>query len=348
MKSKPSPLVSYAQNGEDVVLARALLPWKNKGFWVDCGAGHPKYDSVTKLFSQFGWTGINIEPLDDEFTLLKQDRPKDENIQCLLGVQEGIGFIYGGPAENRGSSTTDPLLVDRYAKEFGQTFKKFEVPVRRLDAILREKARPTIDFLKIDVEGAEEAVLRGINLKEFHPRILIIEATRPNSTDLCYDTWEPLVLDSGYLFAFFDGLNRYYVNKNDKELLAPLAIPANTLDDYKTFVQLGTEKHNNHLTESNLALNIYVESLTKSIEEKDLYVESLTKSIEEKDLLLADQLQKVINIENRLVTLKLANEALENQLVMLHDVERQLNTIRSYKIFQFLSFSKKLLRRLIH
>lgn len=348
MPSKPSPLISYAQNGEDVVLSRALRPWENKGFWVDCGAGHPKFDSVTKLFSQFGWTGINIEPLDDEFILLRQDRPEDENIRCLLGAQEGVGAIYAGPAENRGSSTTDPQLVDRYATEFGQTFQKFEVPVHRLDAILREKVRPTIDFLKIDVEGAEEAVLRGMDLQEFHPRILIIEATRPNSTDLSYATWEPLVLDSGYLFAFFDGLNRYYVNKNDKDLLAPLSIPANVLDDYKTFVQLDTEKHNNQLSELNLALNIYAESLRDTIKEKDFSVTSLSNSIKDKNLLFADQLQKVIDIENCSVILKLANEALENQLVMLHDVERQLYTIRSYKIFQFLSFSKKLLRRLIH
>ena len=334
MPSKPSPLVSYAQNGEDIILARALLPWKNKGFWVDCGAGHPEYDSVTKLFSQFGWTGINIEPLDEEFMLLTQNRPLDENIQCLLGAQEGVGAIYAGPAENRGSSTTDPHLVDRYATEFGQTFQKFEVPVRRLDAILREKVRPTIDFLKIDVEGAEEAVLRGMDLQEFHPRILIIEATRPNSTDLSHEAWEPLVLDSGYLFAFFDGLNRYYINQNDKDILGLLAIPANILDDYKTFAQFDTEQHNNQLS------NV--------IGGKDLYAESLSNAIREKDLLLADQLQMVIDIKNRLVILKTANGALENQLVLLHDAERQLATIRSYKLFKFLSFSKKLVRRLIH
>ncbi|MEY5151517.1 MAG: hypothetical protein RLZZ551_66, partial [Actinomycetota bacterium] len=102
MSSRPSPLISYAQNGEDIVLARALKPWEKRGFWVDCGAAHPKYDSVTKLFSQFGWTGINIEPLVEEFKLLIEDRPNDHNVQCLLGSQSGVGSIFAGPSENRG------------------------------------------------------------------------------------------------------------------------------------------------------------------------------------------------------------------------------------------------------
>ena len=345
MSSRPSPLISYAQNGEDVVLARALTPWDKKGFWVDCGAGHPKYDSVTKLFSQFGWTGINIEPLDEEFMLLTQDRPLDENIQCLLGAQEGVGAIYAGPPENRGSSTSDPLLADRYATEFGQTFQKFEVPVRRLDAILREKARPTIDFLKIDVEGAEEAVLRGIDLQEFHPRILIIEATQPNSTVLSHEVWEPLVLDSGYLFAFFDGLNRYYVNQNDKDILGPLAIPANILDDYKTFVQFNREKHNNQQNATIEEKDIYVKSLQATIEEKDIYAKSLQATIEEKKLLLADQQQKINEVADRFIILQKANESLEKQLIKLHDVERQLATIRSYRLFKILAMTKRILRK---
>ena len=360
MTSKPSPLISYAQNGEDIVLARALNPWEKKGFWVDCGAGHPKYDSVTKLFSQFGWTGINIEPLDQEFLLLTQDRPQDENIQCLLGAKEGVGIIFAGPAENRGSSTSDPLLVDRYATEFSQTFQKFEVPMRRLDDILREKDRPNIDFLKIDVEGAEEEVLKGIDLREFNPRVLVIESTQPNSTEPSFAHWEKRVLSSGYRFALFDGLNRYYVHENELVLLRHLSIPFNILDDYKTIVHLEMENHSCNLNESNKASILYAESLASALEEKEVYAESLASALGEKevyaeslasalgekDLLIADQKQQVIDVEIHLVTLKKAIGGLEEQLVILHDVKRQLNTIRSYKLFRLLSLIRKVLRKI--
>ena len=352
MSNRPSPLISYAQNGEDVVLARALKPWERKGFWVDCGAGHPKYDSVTKLFSQFGWTGINIEPLDEEFTLLTQDRPLDVNIQCLLGEQEGIGSIFAGPAENRGSSTTDPKLVERYAKDFGQTFHESQVPVRTLRDILRDEQFPAIDFLKIDVEGAELEVLRGIDLAEFKPKILVIEATEPNSNQLAHELWEDRVLGSGYVCALFDGLNRFYVKETESELLNMLLAPANVLDDFKSILQLeleqGTSSAQNTINayvEQFSSAQRYAESLQTELVQKERYAESLQTEQQKHDLKIADYQQKVIDAEARNIILKTANEALENQLIKLHDVERQLATIRSYKLFKLLSLAKKVLRK---
>lgn len=338
MSIKPSPLISYAQNGEDIVLARALKPWDAKGFWVDCGAGHPKYDSVTKLFSQFGWTGINIEPLTDEFMLLTQDRPLDENIQCLLGAKSGTGTIFAVPAENRGSSTTDPLLVARYAKEFGQTFHETQVPIRTLTDVLRAKQFPAIDFLKIDVEGAELEVLSGIDLSEFNPRILLIEATQPNSTELVFEHWEDRVLSSGYVCALFDGLNRFYVKENNSDLLKLLAVPANVLDDFKTITQfelsqIATAAHN--------TITYHIEQIHSAQQ----YAASLSSELQNYELKISDHQQHVVDAEARNLILKTANEALEKRLIKLRDVERQLATIRSYKIFKLLSLAKKILRK---
>ena len=38
--------VSYAQNYEDVVLARAFHPDRESGFWIDVGAGDPVSESL--------------------------------------------------------------------------------------------------------------------------------------------------------------------------------------------------------------------------------------------------------------------------------------------------------------
>src|SRR5688572_4513997 len=54
------PLItSFAQNGEDVRLWR-IFANQGPGFYVDVGAGDPTADSVTRLFYDSGWTGINI------------------------------------------------------------------------------------------------------------------------------------------------------------------------------------------------------------------------------------------------------------------------------------------------
>ena len=270
--------------------------------------------------------------------LLTQDRPLDENIQCLLGEQEGVGSIFAGPSENRGSSTIDPKLVERYAEDFGQTFQETRVPVRRLDEILRSTSCPIIDFLKIDVEGAELSVLRGIDLIEFNPKVLVIAATRPNSTEISFLQWEDRIISSGYVCALFDGLNRFYVKKSDSELLDLILAPANVLDDFETILkfelrQAATSIHN--------SIANYVEQFRSAQQ----YAGSLEIELRKHKLDIANHKQQVIDAEARNIILKKANQALENQLIEMNDVERQLETIRSYKLFKMLSLGKKVLRK---
>ncbi|MDT9694257.1 hypothetical protein Q5762_39180, partial [Streptomyces sp. P9(2023)] len=72
-------IVSYAQNFEDVMLWRALGHIEN-GFYVDIGAQHPTIDSVSKAFYERGWSGINVEPVDEYITLLQAERGRDINL----------------------------------------------------------------------------------------------------------------------------------------------------------------------------------------------------------------------------------------------------------------------------
>jgi len=51
--------IYYAQNFEDVMLWRALKHIKN-GFYIDIGAWDPVIDSVSNLFYENGWRGINV------------------------------------------------------------------------------------------------------------------------------------------------------------------------------------------------------------------------------------------------------------------------------------------------
>jgi FkbM family methyltransferase len=226
-----SPFVSYAQNHEDVVLARALRPDRRIGSWIDVGAGDPVTDSVTAAFSERGWSGINVEPLPAEHAALCAQRPADNNLPVALGREPGSTKLYEGPASNRGSSTTVPELAEAYI-ESGEEFTPIDVPVRTLAEITMQSAIGEVDFLKIDVEGAEADVLAGADWSSFRPRIVVVEATIPNTAIPNHEAWEGILLDVGYEFALFDGLNRFYVHANEPDLRDVVATPANVLDDY--------------------------------------------------------------------------------------------------------------------
>ena len=50
---------SYAQNFEDVIIMRCFKDVE-EGFYIDVGAQDPESDSVTRVFYERGWSGINI------------------------------------------------------------------------------------------------------------------------------------------------------------------------------------------------------------------------------------------------------------------------------------------------
>lgn len=220
------PFITYAQNGEDVLLWRALKDVQN-GFYIDVGAQDPVSESVTKAFYERGWHGINIEPVPHWHERLVQDRPHDINLRIAVSNQPGTIKLY--EVEGTGLSTSDADFADRH-KSAGYTLSEHVVECVTLDQICADRQVETVHFLKIDCEGCEKAVLEGISLTDTRPWIILIEATEPNSTAPTWDQWEKLLTDRGYGFVFFDGLNRFYVADEHPELVPAFDSPVNVFD----------------------------------------------------------------------------------------------------------------------
>lgn len=224
-------LVSYAQNGEDVVLARAF-PGRDRGFYVDVGASDPDVDSVTRHFYDRGWCGINVEPAALTLDALRAARPRDVNLGVGVSTRPGERVFHELPREMTGCSTFSDELADGY-RQHGWETRSRTVDVTTLAALCEQYATyETIDFLKIDVEGGEADVLAGADFERFRPRVLIVEATQPGTRIPSHHAWEPLVINARYRLALFDGLNRFYAREEDEELVKLLSAPANVLDDY--------------------------------------------------------------------------------------------------------------------
>ncbi|OON60753.1 methyltransferase FkbM [Massilia sp. KIM] len=221
--------ISYAQNFEDVLLWRALGHVGN-GFYIDVGANDPVEHSVTKAFYDAGWRGISIEPLPAFHQAFLEQRPRDVNLAIAAGAEDGELTLYDVPAV-RGWASPDAAVAELHRSE-GHTVAELKVPVRTLNTVCEEHVQGEIHFLKIDVEGFEGEVLRGLDLRRWRPWILVIEATLPNSRETVHERWEHLVTPHGYRFAWFDGLNRYYVAEEHPELLASLQVQPNVFDAF--------------------------------------------------------------------------------------------------------------------
>ncbi|MEP6941978.1 MAG: FkbM family methyltransferase [Betaproteobacteria bacterium] len=220
--------VSHAQNYEDVMLWRALKDVRN-GRYIDVGAQDPDVDSVTRAFYDRGWSGINIEPVAKYHDLLAKCRPRDVNLLAALGGAAAELPFFEIP--DSGLSTLDPDIADRH-RAAGRIVTTRQVRQRTLDDVWREHVVGDVHFLKIDAEGSETDVLRGISFAEHRPWIVLVEAVAPLSQTPKHQGWEFVLTDAGYTFAYFDGLNRFYVSPDKPELRDHFRVPPNFFDDF--------------------------------------------------------------------------------------------------------------------
>src|SRR5947208_10141555 len=98
------PMLSYAQNAEDVVLERVFADLE-EGFYVDVGASAPVDDSVTFHFYDRGWRGVNVEPDPQDYEQLAALRPRDANLRAAVG--SGVEPLAFYPSPVRGHGTVD-------------------------------------------------------------------------------------------------------------------------------------------------------------------------------------------------------------------------------------------------
>lgn len=247
--------MTYAQNREDIFLW-ALLGHRTKGFYVDVGSHDPEFHSVTKLFYDRGWHGINIEADPELNKTFAKARPRDVNLNVGISNEEGELHFRRYP-HHSGLSTFSEGIMKLHEKE-GIPHEDMTIPTRPLKEILEEYKVGSIDFLKIDVEGFEVEVIEGSDWEKYRPSVLVIEAT-------VRDRLMPLLKKIGYKLEFFDGLNNYYL---DTKATEPLTIynyaPRILSYGYQTKNEVEGEKEKDRL-----------------IVEKDAIIAGLTKDLNE-------------------------------------------------------------------
>lgn len=244
--------VSYAQNYEDVALWRALSRVEG-GFYVDLGAQHPITHNVSKAFYERGWRGIHVEPVPTYAAQLQHDRPEDSVVAKAVADRRGRMTLH--VLSESGLSTLDKAAAERGAEILGSAAVALEVEVVTLDDVLALRGDKPIHWMKIDIEGAEKPALMGWNARKYRPWIVVVEATLPNTQIPSHQEWEPILLTADYVFAYFDGLNRFYVARERSDLIEPLRKPPSVFDQFVT--------HEMALREAR------IEVLTSLIDERD-------------------------------------------------------------------------------
>jgi FkbM family methyltransferase len=265
-------MISYAQNGEDIILRR-IFKNQETGFYIDIGASHPEHLSVTKFFYDRGWNGVNADPLKHAYDLFMTNRPRDTNLHLAIGERKGSCDFF--EVSDYLELSTFSVEAANVLSEHGHQVISYPVEVITGNELFSLHAPQDVDFLKIDVEGSELSVLSSIDFSKYRPKVLVIEATFPNAkfpgwknieSIFNFSSWEHILLRNGYIFAYFDGLNRFYVRSENK--------------DYLHFFQVGPCLYDEYIKHPDFK---YISELEWNCSERLKQVESLTALFQESE-----------------------------------------------------------------
>ncbi len=166
--------ISFAQDGEDLIAWRLLhelgIPLPR---YLDIGANDPEHLSNTALFHLLGATGVNIEPEPALHAQLVRCRPRDLNLNLGIGPANGVLTFHR--MDNPSLSTFSAAEAERLIRDEGVTLRdRISIPVRRIREVLEEqKFQP--DFMSIDVEGSELAILESYDWDQHRPGVICVE-----------------------------------------------------------------------------------------------------------------------------------------------------------------------------
>jgi len=231
-----TPFISYAQRFEDVFLANCFGAARD-GFYIDIGSGHPVYDNTSFAFYLRGWRGITVEPNPWLARLTRAVRPRDHHVEAVVGASVGEATFHLVDGFH-GLSTTIESHARSARRQFGKDSERIVVPMTTLSELCDRHDPPRIDFLKVDVEGAEQQVLLNGNWQKHRPKVVLAEALAPYTLAPAWQDWEPFLRRHGYRYAWFDSLNRYYVAEEAAELARAFDAPPRT----ETVVQFRNTK----------------------------------------------------------------------------------------------------------
>jgi hypothetical protein len=197
--------------------------------------------------------------------------------------------------------------------------------------------------MKIDVEGLERDVIEGWDAGLIRPWIVIVEATRPLTGQEAHESWESLILARGYNFAFFDGLNRYYVSKDHGELLGRVSCPANVFDRFE--LSGGASNTFTKRLERRISELAQVEAELESARESQATMrselESVRQTVRERDGAIV-RLESILEVQRREANRAHALEADINRLNELMGIQQKdLDVVKA----QLLATEKRLADR---
>jgi FkbM family methyltransferase len=154
-----------------------------RGVFLEVGANDGyAYSNTYFLERAREWSGILIEPLPSLHERCRRIRPRSYCVQSACVAED----IPGATVELVDIDLMSVVLgqqskVDENARLVGRPSTIVHAPARTISSIIDESPFERVDFMSVDVEGAEMPLLAGLDLQRHAPGWLLIETKYPEA-----------------------------------------------------------------------------------------------------------------------------------------------------------------------
>lgn len=167
--------LSFAQCGEDILVEHVFMVLGIKKIhYLDIGAHHPSFLSNTHLFYLKGHRGVCVEADPSLAPAFADVRPEDVCLNVGVGLEDGEADFY----------VMSPTTLNTFSRQEAERYESYgkhriervvKVPLYTVNRIMQEYFDAAPNYVSLDVEGMDLAILQSFDFKRFRPQVFCIE-----------------------------------------------------------------------------------------------------------------------------------------------------------------------------
>jgi FkbM family methyltransferase len=209
----------HSHQGQDQWVIERVLPGKRGGWFIDSGAGPDgiRGSNSYLLETEYGWKGLLVEPHPECYKRVKANRSAIVEECCLTdSICEVEFFVHTSPElSSIPEHLSEPDFVA--AGYADKEWPKVRVPgVPLWELLRRHGAPPVIDYLSLDIEGAEWIALKDFPFDEFRILCMTIERNAKS-----YDNLRVKLRQEGYRLVHAIVPDDFYVHESVDYTMTP-------------------------------------------------------------------------------------------------------------------------------
>ena len=196
----------YSQHDEELIV-RHFFDDERGGVFLDVGCWDWKEGSTTLyLEERLGWSGIGVDAQAKVREGYEKHRPRTRFMNYIVTDHSGtMERLY--LADQISSINRDH--VEQFPGAQWYESEPIEVPAITLNDLLAANGVERIDFLSMDIEGAEPKALAGFDIGKYKPRLVCIESS-PHIRDAILQYFTTRGYERIEEYQQYDAVNWYF------------------------------------------------------------------------------------------------------------------------------------------